>query len=870
MACRLGPLLRNVLTVAFVLPLLAGRIILGTAAGDELVLPKSLRATGVVEAVYRFDRPTTGRGFLDIAWTDVEGRVVERRRIPLDLTDAATIAFPLDLRRAVSVKNRLTATLSIAAPARFQKQADTAFIVSPSGKPWSDYQIIMWQEQTPAGYAALKRLGITAGVVMSDRKERPGAKTMKQVEVMLDNDLRWYLENTATDFYSAYHRWFPDRPVNWRFVETQRRYWTDPADIRSFMREPSLSDAQWLEKIRNRLTDYVLKLRHYRPLYYDLADEPGIADLAAFWDFDLSPPSLAAMREWLKGQYGSLARLNEEWDSNFASWKEVVPMLTAEAVKQRGQNFAAWGDFKEWMDVAFARAVAAGTAAVHRADPHALAAIEGAQIPGWGGYDYSRLANSIDVIEPYDYGDAVEIIRSFNPRAVILTTSYAGGAPEAHRVWRELLRGTRGLVLWDSGHEFVDKDGKLGERARQAAPYFAELRSGLGALLMNSERHLDPIGILYSPASWRIEWLLDRRNAGGAWSHRSAEAEYGNDAIRTSTWNYLRAIEHMGLQPRFVSAEQVEQGELRRGAFRVLILPHTIALSSRAADEIRAFVRDGGSVVADGEPGIFDQHGRHRAVPALASLFREAPTGSTWTMDKKTKDQTVRPGRAVTIHAPNGRDDDALQRLTRILAASGVRPMFPLTREDGRPVDDVESYVFADGGASILALLREPPAYSPTSYAEPTALAVGRQPVIVDLRHPYEVYDIRAHRTLGRRSRVRVALGPVAPVILALSPQPLPEPSISGPHSAHAGDNAEFHIAASGPPGTAEFDVVHLTVSKPDGSIVPYYSGNLLAPGGMGSKLLPLAANDAIGMWSIRATSLLSGMTAQARFPVEP
>jgi len=50
----------------------------------------------------------------------------------------------------------------------------------------------------------------------------------------------------------------------------------------------------------------------YRPLYYSLADEAGIADLAAAWDFDLAPASLAVMRVWLKQIYGTLAALNRE------------------------------------------------------------------------------------------------------------------------------------------------------------------------------------------------------------------------------------------------------------------------------------------------------------------------------------------------------------------------------------------------------------------------------------------------------------------------------------------------------------------------------------------------------------------------------
>jgi hypothetical protein len=127
----------------------------------------------------------------------------------------------------------------------------------------------------------------------------------------------------------------------------------------------------------------VRALRRYRPLFYNLGDEPGIADLSAFWDFDVSAPSLSEMREWLKGRYGALARLNEQRGSAFARWDDVVPMLPRDAIKRADENFSAWGDFNEWMDVAFARALKIGSDAVDAAHPEAVSAIAGAKIPGW-------------------------------------------------------------------------------------------------------------------------------------------------------------------------------------------------------------------------------------------------------------------------------------------------------------------------------------------------------------------------------------------------------------------------------------------------------------------------------------------------------
>jgi hypothetical protein len=59
-------------------------------------LPQALERNQSIEVVYRLGRPTTGQGFLDVEWSDVDGRVIDRRRIPVDLTDASQVAFPLD------------------------------------------------------------------------------------------------------------------------------------------------------------------------------------------------------------------------------------------------------------------------------------------------------------------------------------------------------------------------------------------------------------------------------------------------------------------------------------------------------------------------------------------------------------------------------------------------------------------------------------------------------------------------------------------------------------------------------------------------------------------------------------------------------
>ena len=103
-------------------------------------------------------------------------------------------------------------------------------------------------------------------------------------------------------------------------------------------------------------------------------------------------------------------------------------------MRRSDDNFAAWADFKAWMDVAFARALRMGTDAVHAADPSALAAIEGVQIPGWGGYDYSLLVDAVDVMEL----DDLPLAHSLNPHLITLTTSFGGDPEDIHAIWRDL------------------------------------------------------------------------------------------------------------------------------------------------------------------------------------------------------------------------------------------------------------------------------------------------------------------------------------------------------------------------------------------------------------------------------------------------
>lgn len=844
--------------------LLAGALAAVGAAGEILLPSQALERDSVIEATYRTNGLATGKGQLAIAWTDVHGRLVDDRKIPVELTDEDRIGFPLDLRRAAAMKNTLHVHFSFEGrnrkgePDKREEDAEIAFIARPPGRQWRDYIIMMWQDYNTRDFRLLKTLGINGGQYLGRNSTPP--------DFLLDNDLRWYAENIATDFYSAYHRWFPDRPVNWLFRDAKELYKKDPSGMEAFKRHPSLSDPVWLSRIHDRLVESVKRFSAYRPVFYDLGDESGIADLAAFWDFDFSDESLVPMRLWLRARYGTLAALNQQWGTSFNNWDSVMPMTTNEAMKRTGDNYSAWADFKEWMDIAYASALKMGVDAVRSADPDAYAGIAGGQMPGWGGYDYYRLSQSLTAIEPYDIGNNIEILRSINPRIAVVTTAFAHGPWEKHRVWYELLHGNRGLIIWDDKNEFVAKDGTAGDRGREAAPYYNEIANGLGALLINSTRLADPIAIHYSQASMRTEWMLAQKLKGDAWAlRRSASDERIDNQFLRLRESWCRLIEDLGLQYNFVAYGQIEQGELIQHGYRVLILPRSSTLSAAEAREIRAFAEQGGTVIADGQPGTFDEHSRKRETSFLSDFQH--------TTSAYRRGKLVLMHDMVDYHQKRliGKEAPDLEAVKRALVDSGVHPDYAVTDESGRHPVGIETHLFSNGGATIIALLTNPQLrvdeLGPPEFKSNDRFAKPRTVKLALPREMY-VYDVRASKTLGRQKEIMVTLDPYEPAIFAALPVAIAELEISAPARVPRGESAQIGLGfAHASP--AAMHVFHLDVIDPAGKTVDYYSGNIIAPRGRAAKLLPLAYNDARGKWTLRVHDLLSGQARTIAMEVD-
>lgn len=817
--CRLGvPAVKNAY-------LAVGLLLSGPALGDELQLPATaLDPTGPVIALWRPSVPASGQ--LQLDWIEGEDRLVERHRIELAEPEME-IAVRFDLRRARAPASRITARFRPAGSGG-ETQAEARFFVRPAPE-WTQYQVILWQDQPVAALRELHRLGITGTKLLHPLSQagRDGA------EQRMAAGMRWYTENLATDFYAPYHRWMPGRSVTWLFDQTKARQRQNPDDLTVFHRQPSLSDSAWLATIEARLTEIARAQALYRPLFHNLADESGIADLAAAWDFDLAPPSLAGMRAWLKERHGSLAALNQAWGTAFSTWESVMPALTRDALRSEA-GVPSWMEFKAWMDVAFARAVRAGTNAIHRGDPEALAALEGAQVPGWGGYDYGQLAHAVDAMEIYDLGNAIEIARSLKPDLRVLITCFGADAAEQHRLWHAWLRGVQGTIIWDEDGGIAGADGQPGPRGTRFAPIWREQTGALGAQLLEAQPVSGQVAILYSQASFRMTWLLDRRPGGDTWVERDAEAEGADNAWRAATRRAARALAGLGAQPRWITPDVLSAGTLTRDGTRLLVLPHSIALSDDEVAALRDFAKAGGLILADVPPGERDALGRRRSAPPLEDLIA-----------------TRRLRFPASLQGEKAPPDE----MAALLAEAGVHRPVALLDASGRPAADLDIRLFRSGSMMIVGIQRQDG-------------AEGEKPVELRLPAQRWVRSLRDRTSAVLTDRLVLKLGPVEPVLLALSAAPLPKPTLSGPEKASLGDLVTFRLGLDGAT-SASAHFVQLDVVAPTGQVVSPVSGTVRLPPGGTPWHLPLALSDLPGQWQVRATDVVGGQAAVAILQVQ-
>ncbi len=393
------------------------------------------------------------------------------------------------------------------------------------------------------------------------------------------------------------------RQSTWHFLPSKE----EREKIKSLNEDECFYDPEvqhfWKEGIKHRMQF----LKNFSVPIYNLGDENYFSYEAGYGQRDLP-----YFREFLKGKYQKIATLNHNWKSNYQNFDEVPHLPMKEARDAR--NFAAWSDHRQYMEKMYADAHHMLAAEVKKYVPNARVGAEGS-IPG----DLEQTIENLEFWGPYSNLIEDELLRSFGGDRI--RTLWWGGYPGGRSKYPSallgsLLKGTVNGNAWyivvpGDNHALYAGDLTIADYARGYLPYFDMLRRGVGSLLINDKPEESGLYIYWSHPSTAANQV---------------EARCGNPSDSTGT--LIRHCYSQGINFEFVSARTLDR--LKKA--RLLFLPGAGALSDKECRAIVEFVKDGGTVIADVVPALFNENLREWDRNPLAELF-----GPTTLKDAKAR-----------------------------------------------------------------------------------------------------------------------------------------------------------------------------------------------------------------------------------------
>ncbi len=857
----------------------------------ELTVPDEIyRGGDTVEATATFEaiEPAPAQVELVASLTDAHGRMIARSSQQVATSAEATIPLELPEPRAtlgtlrVEIRDRDDMALDAA-------EADVLTMpqrwYEREWEPWID---IMWGG--PAGaysreYLAkwetrrVKELGVDA-VTTSSRWLHDG----EQLNFFTHGFRAVVLGVAAGTLHTDSVRGEDMIP----FAKAREMY-AKTGEKKYLHRPWPLQAERTREQVRERVEQATEATARYRPLGYNCGDELSVTHYVTPFDYDFSPSALEHFREWLQTEYETLAALNAEWATDFATRDAVMPM-TAEEVRGRG-NYAPWADHRTFMEVSYANFFRFIDDEIEARDPGARLGISGTQAAeAYGGYDWWRLTDALDFAQTYDHKTTGEMHRSFHDMLTAPWWGYAQTDPNlGHRLWRRLLNDNDGGSYFTWSYVYWP-DLTWTESTADSIPHMEDIQGGIARLLNACDERAADVWVHYSHPSIHGSWITG-----------------GQDTFTNNRGGWVKAIEDLGMQMKFVSYAQIEKGALTEDMPRALVLPYSVAISDEEASEIEAYVKAGGTVIGDARIGLMDEHCRARDVGALDDLFgiRRAsmepsarrPRGeATFSAaehgcdprdisfegyggeDIRATDAMAygemgdRPalllnfvgeGRAILLNmfaesyqrrAKLGVVAPLRALLSETLALGGVTPPFEVEVSDGHT-----AYVarYVDGGTTIVGVVRD--------------LAEGGATVSLGLGEDAWVYDMREGGSLGRTSRLSTSMAPGECRMYALLPYEVQEVRVrSRSETVEPGQIVDYTVSVKAPPNVEPgLHVYRIEVTDATGDRCDWYDTRLTASGGVAGGEFRLALDDEPGVWTIRATDVATGVEGELQVTVE-
>lgn len=673
------------------------------------------------------------------------------------------------------------------------------------------------------------------------------------------------------------------------------------------VRTPCLHDPKYRGKLFEQVELCARDLRRFCPAGYSLGDENYFAPHGK--EYCAGPDTVTEYRRWLARKYATPDALTKAWGVPVDSFDAISPLFLTDA-RQR-ETPAPWVDWRLFTEAAWTQIFADLAGSIGELDSHGKVGHEGSgRIDSYGAFDWWSMLRDISLFVPYP-GHPVggEMVRSFaNPGTMsaywygAYTRSCGGRRLTTQRYfpWFCLFQGFNASWYFNlHGHAGMAHEvGFAGDL--RPLPHFEEtskacreIKTGLDMLLLNSALHTDGVCLYYSPASVHENTFSNRPAA---------------HATELLAWCEL--LQDLGVQYRFVSADQVSAGELSNPGCKLLILPMVTAVTDREAKGIAEFARAGGSVLADVPPGTADPLGRPRQEGALVELFGAQPSSADLALTVIKEANAELPGQlgsadttllATPIKVANGwvgalrsaatidvmpillrsatkpkcillnfavdcyrpiRTKEAgtsfRTLMTSILQEAGVGAAVTLTGPDGTPLPDVRISRFTRGNALFIGIM------SGTFNAKEETTRHAR----ISLPKAGHVYDMRRKRYLGLRRDMGLPLTTCRPVLLAVLEEAVTALTFDA-QCTGAAATRELRLTGklmgeNGKPA-ADVHAVRLRIFGPDRLEREHYTGKVLTKGGQFSFTVPMALSDAPGQWFVSAEDVVSGI-ADSRF----
>ena len=591
-------------------------------------------------------------------------------------------------------------------------------------------------------------------------------------------------------------------------------------DKMTLVRKTCLSDPAFFASQEKSLSATSARIANLGLRFVWFGDEQSLTGYGgAPIDFCFSPHCLAAMREFLKGRYGTLEALNAAWETDFGDWDAVVPFTRQEVWAEGGErHIAGWADHLEFMDGRLANSLDYASKLLKAGDPNVATSISGTQPPtAYGGMDWWKQCKVLGGALSYGNGGQFDIHRSFNPGGDFMPWNWGysnKGDGAIASMWRTVFNGCSGIFGYID-YSIVNPDWTWSRGYADVKPAMDRVADGVGKHMMNNLAMKAQIAILYSQASIRAAFF----------ENRMAD----HNALREK---YIKLLRHLGYDFDFVSYEQLADGTFDSRGYKALILADACAMSDDEVAAARRFAAKGGTIIAEGVPARREGNCRPRPVPPLAdcvTMLSDSP-GSGY---MKALDY---PADAANAAAIAGEQD----RLEKALSAAGVNQPRIVIRDA------------VDGTRFRLAMVwpRE------GRHGELFWGVISDESAksrLVDVSFPKKghLYDLASGRKIGFGDSFRLPLSkgrPFAFEFLDDEPSPI---SLSA-------DGATIRVVCS----SAADTVAHVKVHDPSGVEAWHYSEKLVVHDGKAEMTVPFAKSDAPGAWRAVATDILTGASA--------